>query len=74
MIDGWTKAIYKRNPCNTCLVKPCCRYECKKLIEFRFLFYPYNNRSSAIISAASFWIAIIAVGISLGKILSELYK
>jgi hypothetical protein len=74
MIDGWIKSIYKRNPCNKCLVKPCCRNDCDKLIDFKLLFYPYNNRSSAIICALSFCLAVIAIGISLGKILSGLYK
>ena len=74
MIDGWTKALYKRNPCKTCIVQACCRNACEKLIDFRLLFYPYNDRSSAIFSALSFWISIITIGFALGKILLGLYK
>jgi hypothetical protein len=67
MFVGLHKSFYVKDPCKKCLVRPCCRNECEKLIDFRLCFYPFTDRLSAIFMLTTIYISISAFIISLTK-------
>jgi hypothetical protein len=72
MFVGLHKSFYVKDPCKKCIVRPCCRNECEKLIDFRLCFYPFTNRLSAILITLSLYFSTGAWIISMIKMLSNI--